>query len=56
MNPHKPHIIIEGSVQYSLGELKDNQMLYDFDKIHIHVYIYTSMHKRQLSISPHATK
>lgn len=37
MNPHKPHIIIEGSVQYSLGELKDNQMLYDFDKMLIYL-------------------
>lgn len=37
MNPHKPHIITEGSVQYSLGELKDNQMLYDFDKMLIYL-------------------
>jgi len=37
MNPHKPHIIIEGSVQYKLGELKKNQMLYDFDKILIYL-------------------
>ena len=37
MNPHKPHIIIEGSIQYSLGELKDNQMLYDFDKMLIYL-------------------
>ena len=37
MNPHKPHIITEGSVQYTLGELKDNQMLYDFDKMLIYL-------------------
>ncbi|MEE9361421.1 MAG: ATPase [Cellulophaga sp.] len=37
MNPHKPHIIIEGSVQYKLGELKNNQMLYDFDKMLIYL-------------------
>tara|TARA_R110002167_G_scaffold318488_2_gene524118 strand:- start:14250 stop:14909 length:660 start_codon:yes stop_codon:yes gene_type:complete len=37
MNTNKPHIIIEGSVQYSLGELKDNQMLYDFDKMLIYL-------------------
>ena len=37
MNPQKPHIIIEGSVQYTLGELKDNQMLYDFDKMLIYL-------------------
>ncbi|MDY7396867.1 ATPase [Aureibaculum sp. 2210JD6-5] len=29
----KPHIITEGNVQYELGELKNNQVLYDFDKI-----------------------
>ncbi|WP_428743307.1 ATPase [Tenacibaculum sp.] len=37
MNPHKPHIIIEGSVQYPLGELKNNQILYDFDKMLIYL-------------------
>ncbi|GGK19044.1 ATPase [Yeosuana aromativorans] len=37
MNPHKPHIIVEGSVQYSLGELKNNQILYDFDKMLIYL-------------------
>lgn len=37
MNLHKPHIITEGSVQYSLGELKNNQMLYDLDKILIYL-------------------
>ena len=33
MNYKNPHIIIEGSVQYELGKLKGNQILYDFDKI-----------------------
>ncbi len=37
MKLHKPHIIIEGSVQYKLGELKDNQILYDFDKMLIYL-------------------
>lgn len=37
MNSHKPHIITEGSVQYALGELKDNQMLYNFDKMLIYL-------------------
>ena len=33
MKLRKPHIITEGSVQYQLGELKGNQILYDFEKI-----------------------
>lgn len=37
MKPQKPHIIIEGSVQYKLGELKNNQLLYDFDKMLIYL-------------------
>ncbi|MCR9065590.1 MAG: ATPase [Cytophagales bacterium] len=32
-----PHIIIEGSVKYSLGELRGNQILYDFDKMLIYL-------------------
>tara|TARA_R110002049_G_scaffold133066_1_gene292470 strand:+ start:414 stop:1076 length:663 start_codon:yes stop_codon:yes gene_type:complete len=37
MNSPKPHIIIEGSVQYTLGELKNNHILYDFDKMLIYL-------------------
>ena len=37
MKKKNPHIIIEGSVQYVLGELKGNQILYDFDKILIYL-------------------
>lgn len=37
MSHPKPHIIIEGSVQYSLGALEGNQILYDFDKILIYL-------------------
>lgn len=33
MNHQTPHIITEGSSQFKLGELKGNQILYDFDKI-----------------------
>ncbi|HCO84396.1 MAG TPA: ATPase [Arenibacter sp.] len=32
-----PHIITEGSVQYSLGELKGDHILYDFDKMLIYL-------------------
>lgn len=32
-----PHIITEGSLQYQLGELKGNHILYDFDKIIIYL-------------------
>tara|TARA_R110000765_G_scaffold386869_1_gene478965 strand:+ start:1502 stop:2164 length:663 start_codon:yes stop_codon:yes gene_type:complete len=37
MNSSKPHIIIEGSVQYTLGEFKNNHILYDFDKMLIYL-------------------
>ncbi len=37
MKSQSPHIIIEGSVKYSLGELQGNQILYDFDKILIYL-------------------
>jgi energy-coupling factor transporter ATP-binding protein EcfA2 len=33
MSNPKPHIIIEGAVQYSLGTMQGNQILYDFDKM-----------------------
>lgn len=39
MNSPKPHIIIEGSVQYTLGELKNNHILYDFDKMLIYLNV-----------------
>ena len=32
-----PHIITEGNVQYQLGELKGNQILYDFRKVLIYL-------------------
>ncbi|GAA3508506.1 ATPase [Aquimarina addita] len=37
MNNPKPHIIVEDGVQYSLGKLKGNQILYDFDKMLIYL-------------------
>ncbi|WP_440067704.1 ATPase [Tenacibaculum discolor] len=37
MNTDQPHIIIEKGVQYKLGELKDNHILYDFKKILIYL-------------------
>ena len=37
MNSSKPHIIIEGSVQYTLGGFKNNHILYDFDKMLIYL-------------------
>ena len=37
MSNPKPHIIIERSVKYTLGELKGNQILYDFDKMLIYL-------------------
>lgn len=37
MKIKNPHIISEGNVQYQLGELKGNQILYDFDKILIYL-------------------
>ncbi len=33
MNPTTPHIITEDSIQYKLGEIKGNKILYDFKKI-----------------------
>lgn len=33
----KPHIIVEGTVQYSLGTMRGNQILYDFDKMLIYL-------------------
>ena len=37
MSNSKPHIIVEGSSQYPLGELKGNQILYDFDKMLVYL-------------------
>ena len=37
MSNPKPHIIVEGAVQYSLGIIKGNQILYDFDKMLIYL-------------------
>ncbi|MEP5341056.1 MAG: ATPase [Algibacter sp.] len=37
MNNRQPNIIKEGSVQYRLGELKDNNISYDFNKILIYL-------------------
>ncbi|MDG5492911.1 ATPase [Psychroserpens sp. SPM9] len=37
MSKIKPHIITEGSVQYQLGELNDNNISYDFKKILIYL-------------------
>jgi len=37
MKLNNPHIIIEGSVQYRLGELKGDHILYDFDKMLIYL-------------------
>ncbi|WP_282073982.1 ATPase [Polaribacter atrinae] len=37
MKIESPHIIIEGSVQYQLGELKGNMIHYDFSKILIYL-------------------
>ncbi len=37
MSKTNPHIIIEGSVKYALGELKGNQIYYDFEKILIYL-------------------
>lgn len=33
----KPHIITEGAVEYALGTIKGNQILYDFDKMLIYL-------------------
>ncbi|MCK0160421.1 ATPase [Allomuricauda sp. F6463D] len=37
MSNPKPHIIVEGAVQYSLGTMRGNQILYDFDKMLIYL-------------------
>jgi len=37
MSNPKPHIIVEGSVQYALGTMHGNQILYDFDKMLIYL-------------------
>ncbi|WP_077400606.1 ABC transporter ATP-binding protein [Cellulophaga omnivescoria] len=37
MNNLKPHIISEGKLQYQLGELDGNQIIYDFDKMLIYL-------------------
>ena len=33
MNNKNPHIIIEGNVHYELGELRENEISYDFEKV-----------------------
>ncbi|GMN11572.1 ATPase [Croceitalea sp. MTPC9] len=37
MSNPKPHIIVEGAVEYSLGTMRGNQILYDFDKMLIYL-------------------
>ena len=37
MSSPKPHIIVEGVVQYSLGTIRYNQILYDFDKMLVYL-------------------
>lgn len=37
MKNEQPHIIVEKGVQYHLGELKDNHILYDFQKILVYL-------------------
>ena len=37
MSNPKPHIIVEGAVQYPLGVLKGSQILYDFDKMLVYL-------------------
>ncbi len=37
MSNPKPHIIVEGAVQYSLGIMQGNQILYDFDKMLVYL-------------------
>ena len=37
MSNPKPHIIVEGTVQYSLGTMRGNQILYDFDKMLVYL-------------------
>ncbi|AWX43623.1 hypothetical protein HME9304_00614 [Flagellimonas maritima] len=37
MSYPKPHIIVEGAVQYTLGMMKGNQIVYDFDKMLVYL-------------------
>lgn len=37
MSYHQPHIIVEGAVEYPLGQLKGKQILYDFEKMLIYL-------------------
>lgn len=37
MRNNAPHIIVEGAVQYPLGQLQGNRILYDFEKILIYL-------------------
>ena len=37
MSNPKPHIIVEGAAQYSLGTIRGNQILYDFDKMLVYL-------------------
>lgn len=37
MSRERPHIIVEGSVQYELGGIKGNQILYDFEKMLVYL-------------------
>ena len=37
MKLDKPHIIIEGSIQYTLGAFKNNEIIYDFDKMLVYL-------------------
>ncbi|WP_136468588.1 ATPase [Flagellimonas onchidii] len=37
MSNPKPHIIVEGAVQYALGTMRGNQILYDFDKMLVYL-------------------
>ena len=37
MSNPKPHIIVEGTVQYALGTMRGNQILYEFDKMLIYL-------------------
>jgi energy-coupling factor transporter ATP-binding protein EcfA2 len=39
MKLQTPHIITEGNVQYQLGELNGNHILYDYDKILIYLQV-----------------
>ena len=37
MSNQKPHIIVEGAMEYSLGTMRGNQILYDFDKMLVYL-------------------